>query len=208
MTMEIQTERFLLRDFVDGDIAQFEAYHNDPRPLEFHEVEQVRPERPRELVTRFQAWAVEQPRRNYQLAIVQRRPPHALIVCADLRDVDVASGLAELGIELAPWCWGRYGYAIEVMRALVEFGFGILGLRKICGRTVSANSRIARLASAFGATTVASRTPEWMVVKGWTEIEWQLTREQWEGGRLTKRSGRRGVPASYVSGGCLRRIAF
>ncbi|HYD63676.1 MAG TPA: GNAT family protein [Noviherbaspirillum sp.] len=189
--MEIQTERFLLRDFVDGDIAQFEAYHNDPRSQEFHDAGEARPERPRELVTRFQAWAAEQPRRNYQLAIVQRKSPHALIGCAGLREVNAPSGSAELGVELAPWYWGRYGYAIEVTRALVEFGFGILDLRKIGGRTVSANSRIARLADAFGATAVASRTPEWMVIKGWTEIEWQLTREQWEGGRLAKRYGRR-----------------
>jgi RimJ/RimL family protein N-acetyltransferase len=189
--MDIHTDKFLLRDFVDGDVAEFGAYRNDPRSLAFYEAREARPEHPRELMARFQAWAAEQPRRNYQLAIIQREPPHALIGCAGLRSVDSASGTAELGIELAPWYWGRYAYAIEVMRTLVEFGFGTLGLQKIYGRTVSANSRIARLVSAFGATGVTRPTPEWMSVKGWTEIEWQLTREQLEGGRLTKRSSRR-----------------
>jgi RimJ/RimL family protein N-acetyltransferase len=34
----------------------------------------------------------------------------------------------ELGIELAPNYWGRYAYAIEVGRALLDFGFRELRL--------------------------------------------------------------------------------
>jgi ribosomal-protein-alanine N-acetyltransferase len=183
--MEIVTNRFLLREFVDSDIPDFEEYHNDPRSLEFYGVEEAKPGHARELIALFQAWAAEQPRLNYQLAIIQRKAPQAFVGCCGLRSAGSEPGTAELGIELAPDYWGRFGYATEVMRSLVEFGFGSLGLQTIYGGTVSANSRIARLVSAFGGKAVDRPSPAWMSTKGWTQVEWQLTREQWdELGRL------------------------
>ena len=184
--MKIVTKRFLLRDFTDEDVPSFEAYHSDPRSLEFYGAEEAKPEHARELVGLFKAWAAEQPRLNYQLAIIQRKAPQALIGCCGLRCAGPESGKAELGVELAPAYWGRYGYATEVMHALVEFGFGSLGVQAIYGGTVSANSRIARLVSAFGATAVTHPTPAWMSAKGWSQVMWQVTRAQWESGRLKR----------------------
>jgi hypothetical protein len=65
------------------------------------------------------------------------------------------------------------------MKGLVEFGFDDLGLTQIFGRTVSANAKIARLVSAFGAVSVERSSPGWMVAKGWRQIEWQIDRVQW-----------------------------
>jgi len=183
--MELVTKRFLLRDFVGEDAPAFEAYHSDPRSLEFYGAEEAKPEHARELIELFRAWAAEQPRLNYQLAIIRRDEPHALVGCCGLRTEGSTQGKAELGIELVPHYWGRYGYAIEVMCALVEFGFRSLGLKEIYGSTVSANSRVGRLASSFGAVAVTRPTPAWMSARGWSQIEWQITREQWENGRLT-----------------------
>lgn len=188
--MELTTKRFLLRDFIDADMAAFEAYHNDPRSLEFYGIEQAKTAHARELIGLFKSWAAMQPRLNYQLAIVQRSAPQALIGCCGVRCAGSEPGTAELGIELAPEYWGRYGYAIEVMRALVEFGFGTLGLQTIYGGTVSANSRVTRLVSSFGARAVTRPTPAWMLSKGWTQVEWRITRPQWENGRLTRRFSR------------------
>lgn len=186
--MEITTKRFLLRDFVDDDLAAFAAYHDDPRSLEFYGMEDASPGHARELFDTFRTWATEHPRRNYQLAIIKRDESQSLIGCCGLRSADAGSDEAELGIELAPLYWGRYGYAIEVMRSLVTFGFDNLGLKTIYGGTVSANNRIARVASSFGAVAVTRPTPGWMVARGWSQVEWQVTRELWESGRLIMRS--------------------
>lgn len=183
--MELATKRFLLRDFNDADTAAFEAYHNDPRSQKFYGAEQRKPGHARELIALFGAWAVAEPRLNYQLAIIQRSAPHALVGCCGVRCAGLEPGTAELGIELAPEYWGRYAYATEVIRAMVEFGFGTLDLQTIYGGTVSANSRVARLMSSMGATAVIRPTPAWMTRKGWTQIEWRITRSQWESDRLT-----------------------
>lgn len=167
----------------------FAAYHADPRSLDLYGEEQAKPGHAHELFALFKSWAEERPRRNYQVAIIQRKEPTQLLLgCCGLRSAGSEAGKAELGIELAPQYWGHYGYAIEVMRALVEFGFASLELKEIYGGTVSVNARIARLASWFGAVAVTRPTPAWMVAKGWSQVEWQVTGEQWESGRLTMRS--------------------
>lgn len=182
--MELTTRRFLLRDFNDADASAFEAYHNDSRSHEFYGTDHAKPEHARKLLELFHAWATEQPRANFQLAIIRRGDPQTLVGCCGLRSAGEEKGVAELGIELAPEYWGRYAYATEVMRALVEFGFGTLNLHTIYGGTVSANSRIARLVTALGATAVTRPSPEWMQSKGWTHVEWRITRDQWANGRL------------------------
>lgn len=182
--VELATTRFLLRDFNDADAAAFEAYHNDPRSQEFYGAEQTKSGHARELLDLFKVWAAAQPRLNYQLAIIHRRDPQALVGCCGVRCAGSEPGTAELGIELAPEYWGRYAYAIEVMRALVEFGFDTLELQTLYDDTVSANSRVARLVSSFGAAAVTRPTPAWMLSRGWTQVEWRITRSQWENGRL------------------------
>lgn len=99
--MEITTQRFLLRDFVQEDEPVFLAYHADPRYAEFCSPEEVTPDFTHQLFQQFMQWATEVPRRNYQFAIVDRRNVE-LLGCGGLRQDGYAAGQAELGIELAP----------------------------------------------------------------------------------------------------------
>ena len=178
--MEIATKRFFLRDFVKADEASFVAYHADPRYAEFCTPEELTPSYTSELLYTFHQWAIEHPRCNYQLAIAKRQSSE-LIGCCGLRRENHNSNIAELGIELAPQFWGRYAYAIEVGKALIEFGFKDLSLKEIRGITVSANTRIARLASRYGFMPIGKYpSPDWMHERGWNQIEWKLTKESWK----------------------------
>jgi ribosomal-protein-alanine N-acetyltransferase len=180
VSMEVTTARFLLRDFVEADRPAFLAYQADSRNVAFYGPDEARPEHAAHLFETFQAWASERPRLNYQFAIMQQQEPQALVGCCGLRGAGRAAGEAELGLELAPDYWGRYGYAVEVGRALLDFGFGELKLDVISGSTVSANARTARVAEWFGAEVVAIRPgSSWMSVRGWREVQWRITREQW-----------------------------
>jgi ribosomal-protein-alanine N-acetyltransferase len=179
--MEITTKRFLLREFTDGDGPAFLAYQSDPRYAQFCAPEEVGIDHARALLRQFRQWAAEQPRRNYQLAISAIRHPQALMGCCGLRGEGHGPDRAELGIELAPQFWGRYAYAIEIASALIDFGFTTLGLSQVRGVSVSANSRVARLAYRYGFVAVGRRPgSEWMRARGWHHTEWQLTRERWE----------------------------
>lgn len=143
--MEIITNRFLLREFTSEDEPAFLAYHADPRYAEFCEPEFVEVDYTRELLRLFIQWAGEQPRRNYQLAVVPLQKPKELLGCCGLRGEGYGADASELGIELAPQYWGRYRYAIEVGSALLEFGFEELRLQEVRGFSISENARVTRL---------------------------------------------------------------
>uniref|UniRef100_B8HSQ3 N-acetyltransferase domain-containing protein n=1 Tax=Cyanothece sp. (strain PCC 7425 / ATCC 29141) TaxID=395961 RepID=B8HSQ3_CYAP4 len=178
--MEIGTRRFLLRDFVELDRPSFLDYHTDPRSQIFYPPSDANLQQATRLFDTFLKWAADRPRINYQLAIVQRQEPEALVGCCGLRGVQCPVGEMELGIELSPAYWGRYAYAIEVGRALLDFGFRELQLDVISGSTVSANTRIAKLAQWIGAEVVDIRPgATWMSGRGWSEVHWRITRERW-----------------------------
>ncbi len=180
--MEIVTQRFFLRDFIPEDEPPFSAYRADPRYAEFCTAAEVTTSFSHELLQLFSQWAAEFPRRNYQLAIVDRRSPQ-LVGCAGLRREKDNSDWAELGIELAPQFWGCYAYAIEIAEALIEFGFRALDLQEIRGISVSANRRVTRLAQRYGFVAISMPpSPGWMKERGWHQIEWQLTRQTWKHG--------------------------
>lgn len=178
--MRIETRRFLLRDFEEADRVAFRSYHKDSRYLAFYGPEERDPEHAENLLKMFAGWAQAAPRRNFQLAIVSRGTPTVLVGCCGLRQEGQPEGTAELGLELAAIHWGRYNYAIEISKALLQLGFEDLGLREITGVTSSANVPVRRLALWFGAEKIADNagTP-WMQAHGWSEQRWRITREQW-----------------------------
>lgn len=173
--MLITTRRFAIRDFTPADATAFLAYHADPRFRRRTGNEGAPPGQ--SLLDAFAAWADEKPRSNYQLAVVERNG-EALVGCCGLREVRER---AEFGIEMAPDFWGRHGVAIEIIGAMVAFGFGSLDLREIYGMTTDSNFRAARLASWFGAVEVR-RHPRSGPVGGPgadAAVEWRITRGAW-----------------------------
>lgn len=178
--MKIVTKRFFLREFIREDEPSFFSYRADPRYAEFCAPEELTSSYTRKLLTLFHQWALEYPRRNYQLAVASRQTLE-LIGCCGLRLENHNSTVGELGIELAPQFWSRYAYAIEIGQALINFGFRELGLQEIRGVTVSANMRVTRLAHRYGFIPFGERiSPDWMILRGWNQIEWQLTKESWK----------------------------
>jgi ribosomal-protein-alanine N-acetyltransferase len=179
--MQIITRRFLLREFTGDDGPALCAYHADPRYAEFYPPEELGPDHARQLLLRFMQWSTERPRRNYQFAIVHLRNPQGLLGCCGLRGEGFDADQAELGIELAPSHWGRYGYAIEVASAMLDFGFRDLCLQEVRGFSNSANTLVTRLAYRYGAVKIGVRPgPGWMSARGWSQTEWRLTRKRYE----------------------------
>lgn len=177
--MQITTARLLLREYAADDLPALLAYHADPRAREFYGPEEGRPDQICELLETFTTWAGERPRRNYQLVIAPREDPRTLAGSAGLRQIGLEAGRADLGLELHPASWGQ-GYATEAASALLDFGFGELGLLSVRGLTVSANARVTRLVRRLGFELVGTHAGAvWMRERHWSETEWQLTRERW-----------------------------
>jgi RimJ/RimL family protein N-acetyltransferase len=179
MAMRIETPRFLLRDFSEADRQPFIDYQMDPRYLGLYDRIDANAGRASELFDLFRVWRQQNPRQNFQVGIFERTRSR-LCGCAGLRLAGKPEGTAAFGLELTPNDWGRYGLAMEVACALVEYGFRTLRLHTIIGNTASGNSRADRLARWFGAAIVDRRDgPAWMRARGWQEVEWGLSRDAW-----------------------------
>jgi [ribosomal protein S5]-alanine N-acetyltransferase len=72
-----------------------------------------------------------------------------LIGGAGLRDIDAAHSQAEMGCWIAVESWGR-GYATEVSRAMLRFGFEELGLNRIYAHHMVRNPASGRVLARAG----------------------------------------------------------
>lgn len=192
--MELITERLLLREFVPEDGAALLAYQGDPRYLEFNGPDEGRPEDQAGLLAMFLAWQAEDPRQNYQLAMVERAASPGLIGCCGVRRKGFEAGEAEFGLELAPQYWGR-GLASEASRAMLTFAFQDLRVRDVLAVTVTQNHRVERMLEGLGFRPLGTRDGSgWMRERGLSETEWRLSAAQWAhlaGGQVTlDRAGR------------------
>jgi ribosomal-protein-alanine N-acetyltransferase len=177
--MEFTSERILLREFVHADVSALLGVHADPRVLRYYPPELVTREHALMLVDKFINWANESPRENFQLAIVDRNS-NALLGSCGVRRKGCGAGQAEFGIGIDARWWGR-GVAQEAANLILRFGFTELELREIRGVAVSENEAVKRFASRLGFHSgVPHEGDQWMVERGWTAVDWVLTREAWE----------------------------
>jgi RimJ/RimL family protein N-acetyltransferase len=177
--MELTGGRILLREFGEGDVGGLLAIHSDLRVLRYCAPEVGTPEHARMLVEMFIRWASENPRQNFQLAIVDRET-NALLGSCGIRQASCPPDQAEFGIGIDADWWGR-GIAQEAARAILRFGFSELGLREVRGVTVSENEAVTKFVRRLGFDRVTIRRGDaWMDERGWSAVDWLLTRETWE----------------------------
>lgn len=177
--MELTEGRVLLREFVDTDVDALWAIHADPRLLRYYTPELGTRDHARMLVDLFMRWAKENPRHNFQLAIVDLDSDTLLGSCGVRRE-GCPEGQAEFGIGIDANWWGR-GIAHRAAKLILRFGFTELALSEIRGVAVAENEAVNRFVSRLGFRSSGPREGEsWMVERGWKAIDWVLTRETWE----------------------------
>lgn len=177
--MQLYSSRFLLRDFVHDDFHAFRKYQTDPRYRALYDIREGDETTCARLFELFLEWQVDHPRLNYQLGIFERQSG-TLVGCGGVRLKTEQQSVAVLGLELAPENWGRYKVALEVGERLASFAFDELHVDMLLSDTSSGNSRVTKIARRYGAAQIAEREgPAWMSARGWTEVDWALTREQW-----------------------------
>lgn len=152
---ELVTERLLLRDFTWSDQESVHAFASDPVVTRFMEwgpndVHDTRA---------FLAMAVAQPsqreRDQFEFATVlaDSKAPAAtagqLIGSVSLRIINRLHQHGELGYVFAAAHWS-HGYATEATKALLDFGFGPLGLHRITATCHPENRGSARVLEKAG----------------------------------------------------------
>src|SRR5688572_18766478 len=177
--MELTGQRILLREFAESDVGELLAVHSDPRVMRYDTPEVGTPEHARMLVEMFIEWANENPRQNFQFAIVDRET-NALLGSCGIRKKSCPADQAEFGIGIRSDWWGR-GIAQEAARAILRFGFSELDLHEVHGVAVSENEAVTKFVQRLGfSRSIARRRDAWMAERGWSAVDWVITRETWE----------------------------
>ena len=187
--MQIATERLILRDFRDDDWPPMLAYWRDPRYQrynpDFEDPEQV----VRDLVSAFVAQQAEQPRRKWQLAIVDPADGRLIGNCG-IRVNDPETREANIGYELDPRHWGR-GYATEAARAILAFGFDQLDLHRVWAECVADNTASQRVLEKLGMRREAHfREHQWHKHRWWDTLIYAILDREWRADRTAPAHGR------------------
>ena len=93
----------------------------------------------------------------------------------------------ELGYRLRRSAWGK-GYAAEGSRALIDRGFSQLGVRRVVAETMVVHGASRRVMEKAGMTVARTFHQDWPYpIPGHEhgDVEYEITREQWEQQRLS-----------------------
>jgi RimJ/RimL family protein N-acetyltransferase len=178
--MRLTTPRLYLREFEADDWQAVQRYQSDPRYLRYYPWSTRSEVDARAFVQRFVGWQHEEPRYRYQL-VIEQQASGKLIGCCGLRLPHADATIAELGYELNPACWGQ-GYATEAARALLDFGFGTLGLSLVRASCLAENHASLRVLARLG-MHLEGRQPmqQWMKGRWWDALVYNIRASEWPG---------------------------
>jgi len=177
--MKIETERLILRDFVEEDWERAYEYESDPLYLRYYEWTERTPEGAREFIGWFLSHQTTAPRIKFQLAITLKSN-NLLIGNCGVRMDRIGSVEADIGYELDPNYW-NHGYATEATHAIVDFGFTHFGVHRIWANCVADNIGSAHVLEKLG-MRLEGRLRENQYYKGrwWDELIYAILADEWQ----------------------------
>ncbi|BAY76426.1 GCN5-related N-acetyltransferase [Nostoc linckia NIES-25] len=146
--MIIETNRLLMREFIEADWQLVFAYQSNPLYLLYSDWTHRTQNDVCEFVQMFISQQKEEPRTKFQLAVVLKEENRLIGNCG-IRVNDSELGEANIGYELNPQYWGR-GYATEAVQAILKFGFEELKMHRIWSWCVAENIASFRVLEKIG----------------------------------------------------------
>jgi [ribosomal protein S5]-alanine N-acetyltransferase len=175
--LRLHTQRLLLREFEEDDRRAVLTYQRDPRFARFYPWAERTEADARSFVQAFLDQKGEVPRTRFQLAITLG---DELIGSAGVRVSRPGVRIGDLGFELAPAHWGQ-GYATEAARAMLRFGFEVLGLHRVGAHCIAENTASARVLTKLGMCQEGRlREAEFFKDRWWDHLLFGILRREWE----------------------------
>jgi RimJ/RimL family protein N-acetyltransferase len=175
----MRTERLLLRPFEPGDFDALFAIESRADVVRFLYHEPRTPEEARGVLERrIGATSLTDEGDTLSVAVVVRATGEMIGDCM-LHWSSRLHQLGEVGFALHPDQHG-HGYATEAARALVDYGFGEVGLHRIIGRLEARNTASARVLEKLGMRREALLIENEFVKGEWqSEIVYAILEREW-----------------------------
>ncbi|OXM14769.1 GNAT family N-acetyltransferase [Paenibacillus herberti] len=179
--MWLETDRLIIREFTHEDTASVHQYASDIEVTKHTIWGPNTEEETREFIERVVETQGQQPRVDYELAVVLK-VSHELIGGCGLHTSDPRQ--AEIGYCFNPTFW-RKGYASEAVGALVQFGFGELGLHRTYARCRPENTGSAKVMERIGMKYEGHlRGHMWYKGVWHDSLQYSILEDDYAGGRL------------------------
>ena len=177
--MRLETERLILRDFVADDWQRVLEYQSDPYYLRYYAWTKRTPEDAKEFVGWFLDYQKQAPRIKFQLAVTLKSD-ELLIGNCGIRMNKPNALQADIGYELDP-NYLNHGYATEAARAIVDYGFSILGLHRVWSWCVSDNVGSAHVLEKLGMRQEGRLIQnEYYRGRYWDTLMYAILAEEWD----------------------------
>ena len=162
----IRTKRLLLRDFKEGDWEAVYSYASDAEVVRYMDWGPNTIEETQNFIRRAIARQQEQPRRGYDLAVVLKSQNMIIGGCGIyVSNMDNREGW--IGYVLNHNFWGQ-GYATEIAKVLLKFGFDELNLHRIFATCEPAN-----IASAHVLEKIGMQREGYLRENKWAKGKWR-----------------------------------
>ena len=177
----LQTERLILRPWVDDDLAPFSKISGDPEVMEFYP-QPLTKEESHSMGVRVQSllnergwgfWAVELPHQEKFIGFVGLHIPKDNLPC---------SPCVEIGWRLAKEFWGK-GYATEAANESLRYAFTALNLTEVVSFTTLANLPSQAVMQKIGMSNTGNNFmhPDIEAIHPQCEhVLYKISREEWE----------------------------
>ena len=177
--MKLETERLILRDFIQEDWQRVLEYQSDPMYLRYYDWTERTPEAVQDFVGWFLDHQQQDPRFKFQLAVTLKSS-NLLIGNCGVRMDNVDAVEADIGYELDPKHW-NHGYATEAAHAIVDFGFSKFGLHRVWSWCVADNIGSAHVLEKLG-MKLEGRLREKEFYKGrwWDTLMYAILANEWD----------------------------
>lgn len=169
--MQLETERLLIRDFMQDDVAAVYAYGSDPEVVRYMDFPPSTFESTRDHIARCMSAAGEQPRHTYDLGVVLKSTGH-VIGGVTLVITNLSTGEAAFSYLFNRAHWG-HGYATEALERMVRFAFEQLALSRLADTCDVENAASARVMEKCGFICEGERDGEWvyaLTVAAWRRM--------------------------------------
>lgn len=163
----LRTERLVLRPWEAGDLEAMHEIQRDPEVCRYLYNEPLTLEETRERLTRKIATDAFRNEGDWMGCAVTLASTGELVADGSLAWTSESHKQGEIGFAVHPAHQGK-GYATEMSRPLLAFGFEVVGLHRIVGRLEARNTGSARVLTKLG-----MRREAYLIENEWVKGEWQ-----------------------------------
>jgi [ribosomal protein S5]-alanine N-acetyltransferase len=148
ITIPINTDRLIIREFTDADWSAFHEYSTQPEVLQFHKFTPQCEDDTRRFLSEIIASQSDSPRYRFEMAITLKTDGRVIGGCG-LYLFPQRDHTAAIGYVLNRDFWG-HGYATETAKALVHVAFTDMEMRRISTWCDTENTRSANVLERIG----------------------------------------------------------